>query len=1060
MPSETDHNKKETEDKRMYKPVSSKSDFIEIEHKQLKFWDKADIFNKLRMKNSSGPRWSFLDGPITANNPMGVHHAWGRTLKDVYNRYHSMLGEKLRYQNGFDCQGLWVEVEVEKELGFKSKTDIETYGVEKFVQACKDRVLRFSAIQTEQSKRLGYWMDWNNSYYTMSDENNYTIWHFLKKVHERGWLYKGHDVMPWCTRCGAALSEHEIATEGYREMVHKTIIVKFYLKEKPDEALLVWTTTPWTLTSNTAAAVHPDLDYVKVRQGEEKYYLAKNLLSLLKGDYQILQELKGSELLGTRYHGPFDELTAQQGVDHFVIAWDEVSDSDGTGIVHIAPGCGKEDFSLSKENKIAVIAPLDEFGNYIEGFDYLTGKNVDDITPEIFANLKEKKIVYLIDQIKHRYPVCWRHGTPLVFRLVEEWFISMDKMRYEMMDVVKEINWIPAWGYEREMDWLRNMGDWMISKKRYWGLSLPIWECKSCGNIEVIGGYDELKKRTVKGWEDFEGHTPHKPQIDALEIKCSKCGTLVKRIPDVGNPWLDAGIVPFSTINYISNRKYWEQWFPADFITESLPGQFRNWFYSLLAMSTVLEKKAPFKTVLGHALVKDEKGDDMHKSAGNAIWFEDAAEKMGVDVMRWMYTAHNPENNLNFGYTVANDVRKKLLTLWNMYSFYITYADIDQFNPYLVDPDKVEYSELDRWALAKVHTFLKEAKADYDEYHAERLMRRFEELLEDISNWYVRRSRRRFWKSGNDSDKTAAYFTLHSCLHLMTSAISPIMPFVTEEIYQNLVRSVNPDAAESIHLTPFPKADEKKIDTGLLEEIDTIIRIVELGRAARNKANIRVRQPLSILQVKVRYPNQKQFVEKLAHQIKEELNIKEVRLLDDIGALVSYTVLPNLPILGKKLGKALGAVRNELAKIPVNELLKTVKEGRSIQIAGFAIEPDELIVNTQENDNIAAVEEKGYFVAIDTKISDDLKEEGLVRDLIRHIQTLRKEAGFNVDDRIELLLTGDANLLTAADKHRSYLMNETLTTHFGILSGPAEIEKELNIEQYTVNVTLRRAKGA
>ncbi|MBW6458290.1 MAG: class I tRNA ligase family protein, partial [FCB group bacterium] len=489
----------------MYKPVSSKVDFINLEHEQLKFWEKADIFNKLRAKNGKGPHWSFLDGPITANNPMGVHHAWGRTLKDVFNRYHGMLGQKMRYQNGFDCQGLWVEVEVEKELGFKSKTDIEAYGVDKFVQACKDRVIKYSKVQTEQSKRLGYWMDWDNSYFTMSDENNYTIWHFLKKCHERGMIYKGHDVMPWCPRCGSAMSEHEIATEGYKELTHKTVFVKFYLKDRPGEALLVWTTTPWTLAANTAAAVNVDMEYIKVKQGEEYYYLAKALEKILDGPYEIVEELKGKDLLGLKYTGPFDELPAQKEVLHKVIAWDEVSDSDGTGIVHIAPGCGKEDFALSKENDIAIIAPIDEFGNYLEDYGFLSGKNCQEANTDIFNDLKEKGICYKIDQIKHRYPCCWRHGTELVFRLVDEWFISMEPIREDMMKVVGQITWIPAWGYEREMDWLRNMGDWMISKKRYWGLSLPIWECKECGSIEVIGGKDELKARAVGGWEDFEG---------------------------------------------------------------------------------------------------------------------------------------------------------------------------------------------------------------------------------------------------------------------------------------------------------------------------------------------------------------------------------------------------------------------------------------------------------------------------------------------------------------------------------------------------------------------------
>ncbi len=621
----------------MYKPVSSKVDFIQLEHEKLKFWEEKGIFNTLREQNKGHKKWSFLDGPITANNPMGVHHAWGRTLKDVFNRYHSMLGEELRYQNGFDCQGLWVEVEVEKELGFKSKTDIEAYGIEKFIKACKDRVNKYSKIQTQQSIRLGYWMDWDNSYYTMSDENNYTIWHFLKKCYDRGMIYKGYDVMPWCPKCGSAMSEHEIATEGYKELTHPTIYAKFRLKEKENEFLLVWTTTPWTLAANTAAAVHPDLDYVKVKQGHEIYYLAQNLTEILKGDYTLLETLRGTDLLGLEYEGPFDELTAQKGVRHFVIAWDEVSDSDGTGIVHIAPGCGKEDFALSKENDIAVIAPIDEFGNYLEGFDWLTGKNVQSIAPDIFSSLKEKGILYKRDQITHRYPTCWRHGTELVFRLVDEWFISMDDLRHEIADVVDDIQWIPAWGRERELDWLKNMHDWMISKKRYWGLSLPIWVCDSCGHFEVIGGKEELKERAVKGWEEFEGHSPHKPYIDKVEIACSKCGGVSRRIPDVGNPWLDAGIVPYSTLGYLSNREYWKQWFPADFVTESLPGQFRNWFYSLLAMSTVLEKKAPFKTLLGHALVKDEHGNDMHKSAGNAIWFEDAADKMGVDAVSYTH---------------------------------------------------------------------------------------------------------------------------------------------------------------------------------------------------------------------------------------------------------------------------------------------------------------------------------------------------------------------------------------------------------------------------------------
>ncbi|MFA6618212.1 MAG: isoleucine--tRNA ligase [Candidatus Neomarinimicrobiota bacterium] len=1050
----------------MYKPVSSKVDFIKLEHKQLKFWEENSIFNKRREKNAEGPRWSFLDGPMTANNPMGVHHAWGRTLKDVFNRYHSMLGEKMRYQNGFDCQGLWVEVEVEKEHGFKSKTDIEKFGIEKFVQACKDRVIKYSKVQTEQSKRLGYWMDWDNSYYTMSDENNYTIWHFLKKCHERGLIYKGHDVMPWCPRCGSAMSEHEIATEGYKDLVHKTVFVKFKLKDKDRESLLVWTTTPWTLAANTAAAVNVDMDYVKVKaktriEGglkEEYYYLAKNLTNILTGDYEVVEELKGKDLLGLKYHGPFDDLSAQKDVDHQVISWDEVSDSDGTGIVHIAPGCGKEDFQLSKENDISVLAPIDEFGNYVEGYDYLTGKNCQEITPEIFNNLKEKNICYKIDQIKHRYPTCWRHGTELVFRLVDEWFISMDELRYEMMKVVDQINWIPSWGHDREMDWLRNMGDWMISKKRYWGLSLPIWECKECGNFEVIGGKDELKDRAVSGYEEFEGHSPHKPYIDNIGLKCSKCGAEVYRIPDVGNPWLDAGIVPFSTMHYIEDRDYWKKWFPADFITESLPGQFRNWFYSLLAMSTVLENTTPFKTVLGHALVKDEHGDDMHKSAGNSIPFEEAADKMGVDVMRWMYTAHNPEHNLNFGYCIADEYRKKLLTLWNMYSFYVTYADLDNYNP---TKDPVEYkdlNELDKWALAKVNAFIKEANKDFSEYHVERLMRKFEKILDEMSNWYVRRSRRRFWKSENDTDKFGAYFTLYTVLRTIITSIAPILPFVTEDIYQNLVLSVDKDAPESVHLQNFPVADEKLIDMELLNKIDTIIKVVEMGRSARNKANIRTRQPLAEMLFKAKNAKEKEYIGELANQVKEELNIKKVSLVDSIDEYMFYDVKPNFNTLGKKIGKNMPLVVKGLKVMDGAELAAKVQAGQSVSIAGIDVAPEDLQVTVNEKEGVVAVEDKGYVAILDVNITQELEQEGMVRDLVRHIQTLRKEADFNVDDRIGLYLEASKELMAAVSAHLQYLETETLASLHENPVNTYDASKEIKVGKDQIIINIIRVK--
>ncbi|HEY7679842.1 MAG TPA: class I tRNA ligase family protein, partial [Terriglobia bacterium] len=574
-----------------FKPVPTRVDYVHLEHEIQAFWDANDIPAKYRRRNaSSDKRWSFIDGPITANNPMGVHHAWGRSYKDLYIRYKTMRGYKQRYQNGFDCQGLWIEVEEEKELGFRSKRDIERYGVANFVERCKARVQRFAGQIAAQSIRLGYWMDWDNSYFTNSDENNYTIWAFLKKCWQKGWLYKGHDTMPWCPACGTAMSQQEIVTEGYQDVTHKSVYLKFPITGRPGESLLVWTTTPWTLPANVSAAVHPDLTYVRVRQGDEVYYLSKGAIAnAIRGEHEVLGEVPGRDLIGLTYRGPFDELPAQAGVEHKVIEWEEVKDSEGTGIVHIAPGAGAEDFALSKEYGLAVIAPLEEDGTYTVGggFGPLEGKFAGDVPEEVFTSLREKGLLYRVQDYTHSYPHCWRCGSELVFRLVDEWFISMDGpvagsgaqagpsggvrgvpgsdaegLRHKIADATRKARWIPEFGLARELDWLRNMHDWMISKKRYYGLALPIFECKACGNFEVIGSETELKQRAIEGWDQFEGHSPHRPYVDHVKIACNNCGAPVERIADVGNPWLDAGIVPFSTLDYRHNPDYWRQWFP------------------------------------------------------------------------------------------------------------------------------------------------------------------------------------------------------------------------------------------------------------------------------------------------------------------------------------------------------------------------------------------------------------------------------------------------------------------------------------------------------------------
>lgn len=1041
----------------MFKKVNTQEDFIKLEHSILDYWKRNDTFKKLVAKNSGKKPWSFLDGPITANNPMGVHHAWGRTYKDLYQRYHAMLGHDLRYQNGFDCQGLWVEVEVEKELGFKSKGDIERYGIEKFVEKCKQRVFKYSRVQTEQSVRLGYWMDWNNSYFTMSDMNNYTIWNFLKKCYERNWIYKGHDVMPWCISCGAAMSQHEIATEGYREMKHMSIYVLFPVIGRENEHLLVWTTTPWTLAANVAAAVHPDFTYARVKQGDQIFILVKdriNEVMATKGTYEVLEELPGTKLEGLKFRSPFEELPAQQSVIHPVLVWDEVSAEEGTGIVHIAPGCGKEDHALGVQYNLPSIAPLDEFGSYISGFDWLSGLNVMNVAEPIINNLKGKGILYKKETITHRYPVCWRHGTELVFRLVDEWFIKMDEVRHDIMEVTKQIRWMPDYGMQLELDWLKNMQDWMISKKRFWGLALPIYECQKCGHFEVIGGIDELKERAVEGWDLFEGHTPHRPYIDLVKINCKKCGAKVSRISDVGNPWLDAGIVPYSTMKYLEDRTYWEKWFPADFITECFPGQFRNWFYAILAMSTVMENRPPFKTVLGHALVRDEQGEEMHKSSGNAIWFNDAAEIMGVDTMRWMFCEHNPFTNLNFGYGPAKEVRKHLLTLWNSYAFWTNYAILDNINPAKLVVKKEELLEIDRWVLAKLQELIKSAKLCYDDYNIMAFIKKAEDFIDDLSNWYVRRNRRRFWKSEKDIDKKVAYSTLHKVLVTFIKLTAPVIPFLTEEMYQNLVVSNNPDAPESVHLTEFPEVDHNLVDEKLVNDLDQVIKIVKAGRALRNKTNIKIRQPLSELVIVV--PNDTVDIDtllKYEQHFVEELNIKRIIFSRDESELAQYELKIDFKKLGQKYGRDLPKIQAAIKTVDQREIISRLRANLSIDlnVEGrlITIQPDEITVETKAKQNFEIIDIDGYIIGMNTHLTDDLISEGIARDLVRHIQELRKEADFEMNDRIYLYYEGSGEIQDVFQRHADYIKTETLSL---------EIQNKLSGELITKEVRISNDK--
>ena len=973
---------------------------------------------------------------------------------------------------------------------------------------CKDRVTKFSKIQTEQSKRLGYWMDWDNSYYTMSDENNYTIWGFLKKLFDEGKIYRGTDVVPWSGRSGTSYSQMEII-EGRKLVAHRSVFVKFPLIDKENEYLLVWTTTPWTLTSNIAAAVNVNLDYVKLEASDGSiYYFAEENLKFARlekqfkdkkqwikgvpklktieqifnerGGYKILEKVKGSTLVGLKYAGPFDSLEAQNiaggypftneklkkdgitAVDcHKVIDGgkdnignDIVVAGEGTGIVHMATGCGAIDNKIGKKNNLVEIAPLNDEAKYLEGFGFLTGKTAtsESTRDEIIQYLKENNFLLYQEDYPHIYPHCWRSGDELVYRSVDEWYINMD-WRDNIKKVVGDINWIPDWGHDREMEWLENMGDWMISKKRFWGLALPIWvfEDKS---FYVVGSKEELEELAVEGFEEFKNHSPHRPWIDKVKIKHPETGLIGTRIPDVGNPWLDAGIVPYSTLKYNSDKEYWKKWFPADFVVECFPGQFRNWFYSLLAMSTMLEQKAPFKTLLGHALVKDETGRDMHKSWGNAIWFEDAAEKMGVDVMRWLYASQNPEHNLLFGYGIADEVRKKIITLWNTYYFFVTYANLDDFNPNEVNVDESDYTILDKWINSKMNEFINDSKNYYENFEIYKLMQESSMILDHLSNWYVRRNRRRFWKSENDNDKNAAYFTLYNALITYTKIMAPIIPFISEEIYKNLSKE-----SESIHLSSFPTYNKANTDLSVIKEIDDIINIVNLSRSARNKANIKVRQPLSNLYI-YSTDNISDTIKRNEIQIKEELNIKEISIVDNVSSILSYKIKPNFALLSEKYGSDMKMIISAINQSDQNSLMNQLASNNKIDLniedKNFEILEDELIVDEIPKDNLCINGNRDFKVGLNINITEELKMEGIVRDLIRQVQNLRKKSNLNVSDRIIFALSGNQKIHDSISKFKDYFMNETLIESFSEDVKNLNFKEDFKIDDMKVSISISK----
>jgi isoleucyl-tRNA synthetase len=993
--------------------LPGKPDHPALERDILDLWEQRRTFARLRERNREGPRWSFIDGPVTANKLLPVHTAWGRTLKDVFQRYKALRGFHQRYQNGFDCQGLWIEVGVERELGLNSKREIETYGLAEFARKCREKVVWSAGELTRGCIRLGQWMDWGNDYYTFSDTNIEYIWRFLQVIHERGWLTTGARSTEWCPRCGTSMSQHELSQgDVYRDKTDPSVFVRFPLRDRPGEFLLIWTTTPWTLPANVAAAVKPDAEYILREDGA---WVAAARYPAERPERTAL----GSELVGLGYEGPYDHLPPGAAVEHRVIPWDEVSLEEGTGIVHIAPGAGTEDFELSKVHGLPVLVPVDEAGRFYDDYGWLHGVSTVESADQIVADLSERGRLEAAKEIVHRYPHCWRCQTPLIFRVTDDWFIAVDELRPSLLAANATVAWTPDYMGKRMDDWLRNMGDWNISRRRYFGLPLPFYPC-ACGHLTVIGSRRELEELATAGLDGLE--ELHRPWIDEVIVRCPACGEEVRRIPEVGDVWLDAGIVPFSTLGWqnptrieggyatgasrglsradLPDHAYWERWFPADWVSE-MREQIRLWFYSQLFMSVALTGRAPFRSVLGYEKMLDEHGREMHGSWGNMIEADDAFERMGADVMRWQFCAQPPNQNLLFGYGPGHEIRRKLLTLWNSVSFFVEYANIQGFRPSAGDLSRSPEARrpLDRWLVARTGRLVEEATAAYEASLTVSVIRAFDAFVDDLSNWYIRRSRRRFW----DGDEEALR-TLWHALVRGVQVIAPVIPFLAEHLWQNLVAGPCGDGVpDSVFLAGWPEAEPA--DDDLLAEIDEVRRVVELGRQARAAVAIRLRQPLRRLAVRGA-PRARSHADEIA----AELRVKEVAF--DAGPSLKVSLRPNLPVLGPRLGPRVADVTAALRAGRYEEL----PDG-GVRVAGEDLGPGDVIRGERTApEGWAVAADGGISVALDTALDDELRHEGRVLDLIRTLNDLRKEAGLELTDRVRVWLpAADEPLLRDAD---------------------------------------------
>ena len=1018
----------------MFKPVSPKLDVNRMETKVLRNWQDRDIFHKSMTQREGKPEYIFFEGPPTANGKPGVHHVLARAFKDIFPRYKTMRGYHVSRRGGWDTHGLPVEIEVEKKLGFTNKQQIEAYGIEKFNALCRESAFAYIQEWEKLTDRIGYWVDLENAYITYENYYIESVWWILKNFWEKDLLYQGYKVVPYCPRCGTPLSDHEVA-QGYRDATDPSVFVRMPLVDAPGTSLLVWTTTPWTLPANVAVAAGAEIDYVTVERNledgsVEKLILAESLLSKVFGDepVKIVNRMKGKQLKGKQYRPLFTFLPTEKKA-HYVVLGDFVTIEDGSGLVHIAPAFGADDMQVAIEHDLPILNTVAEDGSFISEVQPWAGLFVKDADPLITRNLHERGLLFREGTYVHTYPFCWRCSTPLLYYARPTWYIRTSQFKDRMVELNNQINWYPEHIRKgRFGNWLENNVDWALGRERYWGTPLPVWECESCHNQDCIGSIAELSERSGKSLAEAD---LHRPFVDEIILVCGECGGRMRRVPELIDVWFDSGSMPVSQWHYpFENLDEFKNQFPADFICEAVD-QTRGWFYSLHAISTLLFDTSCFKNVICLGLILDADGQKMSKSRGNVVTPWTVIDQHGADAMRWyLYTASPPGQERRFSSDLVGEVlRNFTLTLWNTYSFFVTYANLDNWKP--GSSGEVEYSALDKWVRSSLHTLTRDVTTAMENYDVLGATRPVQEFVEQLSNWYLRRSRRRFWKSESDADKNAAYSTLYECLVTLSKLLAPTMPFIADELYLNLVGSVDSAVAESVHLAAWPEHDPALIDEKLNAEMNLVMRMTSLGHAARNKANRKVRQPLSEVAFSVSNQEEEKVIAGYAELLADELNVKTVRLLNAAGEAVSYSLNPLPKQLGQKYGSLFPEIRKAILGMDAESTALKLLSGVciSLQINGkeLGILPEEVEVRLQAREGYSVASEGAYLAALVTELTPELIAEGLAREFVRRVQDLRKAADLDIADRIKLFYTATPVLQRAIEDFKEYIMTETLT---------------------------------